>query len=485
MENLENFQTRIKREKDPQFKEDLFLAFSLAQEVQKLGGRALVVGGFVRDEILTKWGKGKSSKDLDLEVYGLSDKTLKKVLAGFGKVNLVGESFSVFKLGRLDISLPRRDSKVAKGHKGFKVQYDPHLSFKEASRRRDFTINAIGMDPVTGEVFDEHKGITDLKKRIIKAVDYKLFGDDPLRALRAAQLASRLNFKIEQKTKVICKKLDLTELSWERIGEEMRKLLLLSEKPSIGLGYTRELVITKKLLPELHVFINLKQYKKWHPEGDVWTHNNMVVDEAAKIIRRENLNQEESEVIMWAALTHDFGKAVTTKEDEQGKIISTGHTEESVPIARNFLRRLKVSKKLIDQVLPLVRDHLFPALVAKKCGEAAIRRLAKRLYPSTIADLLLLCEADHRGRGFPWDGFPEGKILAKKAKKLDLKEKAPKPIFMGRHLLKLGYLPKGQEKLFGQVIKMINEEELDGKVKNLTMAKKRAQRIAEKLGLNK
>ena len=482
---LELFLSKIKKEKDPLIKKDLVLALKISQEVKKHQGRALVVGGFVRDEILTKWGKGKPSKDIDLEVYGLSDKILKKIIGKFGKVNLVGESFSVFKLGTLDISLPRKDSKIGKGHKGFKIVYNPKMSFKEASRRRDFTINALGFDPLTGEVLDEHGGLKDLKQGIIRAVDYKLFGDDPLRALRAVQLAARFNFKIEEKTKTRCKKLNLTELSWERISEEMKKLLLLSKQPSIGLELAHEFGVIKKLFPELHSLIGLKQYKKWHPEGDVWIHNNMVVDEAAKIIRRENLNQEKSEVIMWAALTHDFGKAVTTMEDDYGKIISTGHTEAGVPMAKSFLRKLKISKKIIDRVLPLVRDHLFPALVARKCGDAAIRRLAKRLYPSTITDLLLLAEADHRGRKLSWDGFVEGKILAKKAKKLDLEKKAPKPIFMGRHLLELGYQPKGQEKIFGQVIKMINEEELDGKIKNLTMAKKRAQRIAEKLGLNK
>ena len=485
MEKLENFQTRIKKEKDPIFRTDLLLAEKLAKAIKKARGRALVVGGFVRDEILTKWGKGSPSKDLDLEVYGLSDKKLKKILSHFGKVNLVGESFSVFKLGALDISLPRKDSKISKGHQGFKVIYDPKLSFKEAAKRRDFTINALGLDPLTGEILDEHQGLSDLKKGILRAVDFQLFGDDPLRVLRAAQLTSRLNFKIEEKTLKICQKLDLLELSWERIGEEFKKLLLLSEKPSIGLDYVRKLGVIKKLFPELMALIGLKQYKKWHPEGDVWIHNNMVIDEAAKISRQKKLSGEKSEQIMWSALVHDFGKAVTTKNEGGDKFTSIGHTDEGVPIAKKFLKRLKLSNKLIAEILPLVKEHLFPILVAKSCGDAAIRRLAKRLQPATINDLLLLCEADHRGRKVKWDGFPEGKILAQKAQILHLKEKAPQPIFWGRHLLELGFKPQKQEKLFGQVIKMVNEEELDGKIKNLIEAKTRAVKVAKEMGLKK
>ena len=485
MEKLDTFQNRIKKEKDPQIKKDLVLALKISKEVKKHKGRALVVGGFVRDEILTKWGKAKPSKDIDLEVYGLSDKILKKIIAKFGKVNLVGESFSVYKLGTLDISLPRKDSKIGKGHRGFKIIYDPKMTFKEAARRRDFTINALAQDPLTGEVLDEHGGLIDLKNGLIKAVDFKLFGDDPLRVLRAVQLAGRFNFKIERNTLLLCKKLDLTELSWERISEEFRKLLILSKKPSLGLNYAKEIGIIKALTPELHAFIGLPQYKKWHPEGEVWIHNNMVIDEAAKIREREKLTGDQAEQLMWAAVVHDLGKAVTTKVDEQKRIVSTGHTEAGVPIAKKFLVRLKVKNKLIDKILPLVREHLFPSLVARACTDAAIRRLAKRLAPATIEDLLLLTEADHRGRALPWDGFPGGKILAAKAEVLHLQERAPKPIFMGRHLIKFGYRPKGQERLFGEVIKLVNEEELDGKIKNLAMAKRRAWEIIKQKGLKK
>lgn len=484
MEKLEKFQTRIKKEKDPEFKKDLSLIYSLARKVKKAGGRALVVGGFVRDEILTKLKKGSPSKDIDLEVYGLKVETLKKIISGFGKINLVGESFSVFKLGKIDISLPRKDSKISKGHKGFEVKYDPKLSFREASRRRDFTINAIGIDPLTGEVLDEYNGIADLKKGIIKAVDSRYFGDDPLRVLRAAQFASRFNFEINPATIKICQKLDLKELSWERINEEMRKLLVLSPKPSIGMEYARQLGIIKKLMPEVQTLIGLKQYKVWHPEGDVWTHTLMVMDEAAKLIRKKKLDAESSEIQIWAALTHDFGKAVTSVKHSSGKITSKGHCDKGVPVARDFLKRFKVSKRLIDKILPLVREHLFPAFT-KDYGEAAVRRLARRMAPSTIDDLLIFTEADHRGRGVKWDGFPGAKRLKRKAEQLKLKEQAPKMIFMGRHLLELGYKPKGQEKFFGKVIKLVNEEELDGKIKNLNTAKRRAKVIAHKQGLKK
>jgi len=485
MLKFKDFQSRIKKEKNPEVKKGLSLVWKISQAVKKQGGRSLLVGGFVRDELLTKWKKGTPAKDLDLEVYKVKINDLKKIISKYGKVNLVGESFSVFKLGNLDISLPRRDSKTGRGHKGFDVKYDIDLSFREAARRRDFTINALAYDPLAGEILDEFNGVADLKKDLIKAVDPEFFGDDPLRVLRAAQFAARFNFEIDPETMAICSQLDLTELSWERITDELRKLLLLSQKPSVGFEYLKDLGAIKQLMPELQVLIGLEQFEDWHPEGDVWTHTLMVIDEAAKLIRRRKLDQEKSEIQMWTAVVHDFGKAVTTVKEDSGKIRSKGHCEKGVPIAREFLSRLKLSRKIISHILPLVKEHLFPALVGRDCGEAAVRRLAKRLYPSTIEDLLIFTEADHRGRDLPWDNFPGARALKKKAEELKLKQKAPKTIFLGRHLLAMDFKVKGQEVLFGQIVKSVNEAELDGEVRTLAQAKKYAKNLARERGLKK
>ena len=140
----------------------------LARAVQARNGRALLVGGYVRDELL-----GRAPKDADVEVYGLQAPDLRATLETLGRVDCVGESFRVYKLVwherkiryELDVSLPRRDMKVGEGHKGFEVQGDPFASFEDAARRRDFTLNAILRDPLSGEIIDPFGGQTDLRRR--------------------------------------------------------------------------------------------------------------------------------------------------------------------------------------------------------------------------------------------------------------------------------------------------------------------------------
>ena len=166
------------------------------------GGRPFIVGGAVRDALL-----GLPARDLDLEVFGLPADGVREVLAAFGPVNAVGEAFTVFKLsglegveGAVDVSLPRRDSKAGPGHRGILVVGDPSLSLEEASRRRDFTINALLFDPVRGETHDPHGGARDLAAGILRAVDARHFGEDPLRALRAVQLAARFDLTVDPAT---------------------------------------------------------------------------------------------------------------------------------------------------------------------------------------------------------------------------------------------------------------------------------------------
>src|SRR5919108_658037 len=162
------------------------LPLHIARAVRDAGGRALVVGGWVRDRLL-----GRMSKDIDLEVYGLPVQDLRAILSRFGPVNVVGESFTVYKVGDIDIALPRRESKVARGHRGFDVIGDPSMSFEEAARRRDFTINAIAWDPLAGEYIDPYGGIDDLlHRRILRVVDARTFADDSLRVLRGIQFAA-------------------------------------------------------------------------------------------------------------------------------------------------------------------------------------------------------------------------------------------------------------------------------------------------------
>ena len=165
------------------------------------GGRALVVGGWVRDRIL-----GRDSKDIDLEVFGVPAERLRRCSNPSAASKPVGESFQVYKCGDVDVSLPRRESKAGRGHRGFEVTGDPSMRLEDAARRRDFTINAIAWDPLTGEYLDPFDGRADLAARRLRVVDPATFADDSLRVLRAVQFAARFELTLDDEARAICRR---------------------------------------------------------------------------------------------------------------------------------------------------------------------------------------------------------------------------------------------------------------------------------------
>ena len=437
----------------------------LANAIHQQGGQPILVGGSVRDYLLGQI----IPKDLDLEVYHLEANKLEMVLSQFGKVLRVGKSFGVLKLitehAEYDVSLPRRESKTGKGHKGFLVNADPRMTFVEASARRDFTINSIGFDPIHQIWLDPHRGQGDLKKGILRHVG-PAFAEDPLRVLRGAQFAARLNFQLAPETLELCQTLDLNELSRERLLGEFAKLLLRAERPSIGLEILRQ---TKALrfFPELEALIDVPQDPTWHPEGCVWTHTLMVVDEAAKLRVGEEKNDL---VLMFGALCHDFGKPETTIWKD-GHWRSPAHDVLGMQPTEKFLRRLTDEASLIEKVTVLVREHLRPSMLyndREKVTPGAIRRLALRV---SIPELLLVAEADHFGRTTD-DAlrreFPAKQWLLDQASKLDVRDEKPKPFLKGRHLLQLGMRPGPQ---MGKVLEEAFGLQLDGAILSLEDAK--------------
>lgn len=446
----------------------------LAEIIKSSGGRALLVGGFVRDFAL-----GRISKDFDLEISGLEAKKVEEIVNQFGAVSEVGKAFGILKIHvapgiDLDVSLPRTDSKTAEGgHKGFKTKSDPFMSIEDAARRRDFTINAMAADPLTGEVFDPFGGREDLKNRVLRVTDPERFKDDPLRALRAIQFVARMGLSIHPETEKEIQKMipELKKLPKERIFEEWKKMLLKSEKPSLGLAAGMALNIWKELHPEFPPLKETPQEYEWHPEGDVWIHTMMAVDEAAYIAKRENLDDDKVLTVMLATLCHDLGKPSTT-EFEEGRIRSRAHEEAGVEPTEKFLSSLGADKLTTEKVIKLVTDHLKPsmfyieeAVKGKKVRDGALRKLAKRIHPASMYELVLVAEADHLGRGpfldpkdpgqflLPLGEYPAGKWFRKKVQALDI-EKIPAPdLVMGRDLIALGYKPG---KLFGEIIKSAN-----------------------------
>jgi tRNA nucleotidyltransferase (CCA-adding enzyme) len=449
----------------------------LAEMIQTCGGRAMLVGGCVRDELM-----GFEPKDFDIEVYGIEPLKLKDILKQFGRVDAVGESFTVYKIGRdLDVSLPRRERKIGRGHKGFIVEGDPAMSFAEAARRRDFTINAIMKDALTGEIVDRYGGQEDLRRRKIRHIADETFVEDSLRVLRAAQFAARFEFAVDEQTAELCRAIDLTDLPRERIWGEMEKLLLRSRRPSIGLKYFYELEIAKQLFPELTALVGVPQEYEWHPEGDVDVHTLLVVDEARKLI--DELPYAKQVTVMLGALCHDLGKPATT-EFFDGRIRSHGHDEAGVEPTRSFLDKLGVftldGYDVREQVVQLVRYHLTPGMFYKNPpGSGAFRRLARKVEP----DLLYrVAKADALGRNPEW--IPKEKWFRADAQEwfiervheLKVETKAPEPILMGRHLIELGLKPS---KKIGEITRTVYELQLDGKVTTLDDALAEARKLID------
>ncbi|PYR11968.1 MAG: hypothetical protein DMF99_06105 [Acidobacteria bacterium] len=237
-------------------------ATAIALAVRDAGGRALIVGGWVRDRLM-----GRDSPDIDIEVFQLPSDRLRQVLESLGRVEAVGESFQVYKVGDIDVSLPRRDSKAGRGHKGFIVVGDPDMMIEEAARRRDFTVNAVSWDPLTGDYFDPFDGRGDLARRVLRAVDPATFPDDSLRVLRAIQFAARLEFAVDDDTRALCRAIPLDDLPAERVWGEIEKLLFAS-RPSIGFALALDLGAVDKLFPELRALVGCAQEPEWHPEGE-------------------------------------------------------------------------------------------------------------------------------------------------------------------------------------------------------------------------
>jgi tRNA nucleotidyltransferase (CCA-adding enzyme) len=434
-------------------------AIEIARAIKEKGGRAMIVGGSVRDEIM-----GIVAKDFDLEIYGMEALALKELLAGFGELNEVGEAFGILKLRvgeiDLDISLPRRESKTGAGHKDFSVMADSRMSMEEAARRRDFTFNTLAKDPLTGEIFDYFGGIVDLRKRILRMTDEERFKDDPLRVLRGMQFVGRFGLMIDDRTAYVMRTIrdELKYISKERFREEWTKLLLRSPKPSLGLNAAMEFGIFHALHEkEIVPMLATPQEPEWHPEGDAWVHTMMVVDEAAKIVAAARLPQEEAFIVMLAAFCHDLGKPSTTKIID-GKITSHAHEEAGKEPTDIFLEAIGVEESLRLSIKKLVIEHLKPSLLyidEKKRGvpveDGVIRRLAKRLHPATITQLVMVATADHLGRGpfldaerkgelmMPYE-YPAGSWLLERARRLAVADAEPASILSGKTLETHGFV---------------------------------------------
>ena len=415
------------------------------------------MGGCVRDQML-----GLECKDLDVEVFNLDAHRLTTVLREFGRVDEVGVSFGVIKLrtpdgADYDFTLPRRENKTGQGHRGFQVEVDHTMTVAEAAARRDFTINAIYRCATSGELLDPYGGQDDLKAGVLRATSPH-FAEDPLRVLRGMQFAARLDMRFDEFTAELASSLrdEYGSLAAERVWGEWHKWATRSVIPSRGLDALRA-VSWLELYPELSALPGVPQDPEWHPEGDVWTHTLLVCDAAAEIATREDLDDFERTVLLFAALCHDLGKATTT-EFIDGHWRARGHCEAGVPLSRSFLESIGCPEAVVEVIEPLVAEHLVHA--RHDTTPRTVRRLANRLGRATVEQLARLIEADMNGRPPLPGGLPEAVIeIQRQARELDVERNRPRPIMMGRHLIALGHKP---DVWFGEVLAECFEAQLDG-----------------------
>jgi len=448
-------------------------ARAIAIAVREAGGRALIVGGWVRDQLL-----GHPSKDLDLEIFGIPEESLRELLTRFGRVEPVGQSFPVYKVARtgagdIDVALPRRESKRGRGHKAFDVIGDPSMTVEDAARRRDFTINAIAWDPLTEAYADPFNGRSDLRAAILRAVDLSAFGDDSLRVLRAIQFAARFEFVLEDGTAALCRTIPLDDLPAERIWGEIEKLLLQAARPSIGLALALALGVVDRLFPELKALVGCEQEPEWHPEGDVWTHTLMVVDQARTM--NIDLARAQQVTVMLGAVCHDFGKPATTAFVD-GRIRSLDHEEAGIAPTTTFLDRLNIHSidgyDVRKQVLGLVAQHLKPGAFHKagNVSDGAFRRLAQKVDLELLARV---ARADCHGRMGVFDCSAMDWFV-ERARALGVEHQPPAPLLLGRHVLALGVVPGPR---VGAVLRQVYDEQLDGTITTVEEAIDRARTL--------
>jgi tRNA nucleotidyltransferase (CCA-adding enzyme) len=434
-------------------------AVAIARAVRDRGGRAFIVGGWVRDRLL-----GQPSKDVDVEVFGVPADRLRALLEPFGRVDAVGEQFTVYKVGDIDVSLPRRESKAGRGHRGFVVTGDPDLPPVDAARRRDFTINAMSFDPLTEEIVDPFEGANDLRARVLRVVDPATFADDSLRVLRALQFAARFELTVDAPTKALASAVALDDLPSERVWGEVEKLLLEARRPSIGFALGQELRVFERLLPELEALVGCPQEPEWHPEGDVWVHTLLVIDEARR--RIDDLPRGPATAMMLGAVCHDLGKPATTAVID-GRIRSPGHEEGGVAPATQVLDRLNVHTvdgyDVRRAVLGLVGHHLKPSAFRKSAtpvSDGAFRRLALKVDLELLARF---AHADCAGRAGIFDCSAMDWFV-ERARAIGVEHHPPAPLVLGRHILALGVAPGPR---VGEILRAVYERQLDGTVTTL------------------
>ena len=453
---------------------NLEMARRIAYLVDEHGGTAYFVGGYVRDKI-----RHEDNKDIDIEVHGIYPRQLESILDALGERILIGESFGIYNLKgyTLDIAMPRKEDNRGSGHRDFDICVDPFIGTYKAALRRDFTINALLEEILTGKVIDHFGGLEDLDNGIIRHINDATFAEDPLRVLRAAQFAARFNYTIAEETLELCRRMDLSSLSKERVMGEVEKALLKSEKPSVFFQSLRQMNQLSAWFPELEDTIGVKQNPRHHAEGDVWTHTMMVVDAAVKY--RDEVSDPPG--FMLSAVTHDFGKAICT-EIVNGQIHAYNHETAGLPLVESFMRRLTAEKALIEYVMNMSELHMRPNVMA--ANNSAIKSTNK-LFDQSVDPEALVCLAlsDDIGKIPPQEDGSHADFFAKRLEVF--REYMSRPYVMGRDLIAAGMIPSehfSEYLAYAHKLRLAGVKKDDALRQTLAMARKKGdyERIDKK-----
>ena len=436
----------------------------IARAVDAAGGKAYYIGGFVRDKLMTVSGTAPGAdvlgKDIDIEVHGVQPEDLRELLSRFGEVTTIGKSFGVYTIKdhNIDIAVPRKEKNTGRGHRDFEIYTDPFLGVEAAARRRDFTINALMQDVLTGEIVDCFGGREDLKNGIIRHIDPESFVEDPLRVLRAAQFAARFEFKVADETVALCRQIDLSALPRERVAAELEKALCKGRRPSLFFEVLREMDQLDYWFPELVSLIGLEQDPIYHPEGDVWTHVMAALDKAVSY----RAQAEKPFRFMLSPLVHDLGKIETT-EEVNGRIHAYQHEKVGLPIVSRFLHRLTNDAGLIRYVMNMTELHMRPNTVAY--AKSSIKK-TNRLFDETVSpyELILFSTIDMMSERY--EGEREDN-MAFLLERLEIyREYMSRPYVTGQDLIDAGLAP-GED--FKEILAYAHKLRLAGVPKDVAL----------------
>jgi len=461
--------------------------------VRLFGRNAYAVGGYVRDLVM-----GKPSEEIDILVTGFPLDEIIRRISPLGRVDLVGRSFGIIKFTvrkkTYDIALPRTDipaDQPARRHRDFLITSDPALPIEKDLERRDFRCNSMALRLADGALIDPFGGQDDIKARRIRLTNRRAFPEDPLRVLRVARFSSVLGFSVDPDIYDIAKEIDLSALSVERVNEEVFKILLLAERPSVGLEELFKLGALKRLFPELYRLTLSIQDSLFHPEKDdfghhsVWRHTQLTVDQARAIAGFAGLGQEKKLCLLLAALYHDVGKPATAHwEYKRGRMVITnnGHDLASERIVKKVLARFRVFSwngyNLRKMVPLLIRSHHRLSelwLNRENVTKKAFNRLAVETQ-GEIELLIYLDAADRAGRKerLAKSLDRQGKWLLRRFEELNVSRETIKPLVLGRDLIGLGVQPGPA---MGKVLKRLYGMQLD----NAFETKARGIQVAEGL----